>query len=160
MRSVELLLLAAAMVAAARSGAADTTCPRSGFAPPPNTTLAVDLTNSAAGVVVTPTCNETPIAVGGTQFETSLTIPPMEVVRVVSYPRVHKLCVASRESLIYGRYGASRVVYGRLLGENQIETFTATSDSSLLELYVDAGAVSCVAGGLILKLLLDVTAAT
>lgn len=85
---LSLLLLSAAVAET------DAACDRSGFATaPPNTTLAADTSNSNAAVVVTSACDETAVAIGGTQFETSLTVEAMAVVRVASYPRVHKLCV-------------------------------------------------------------------
>lgn len=67
-------------------------CTQSGLAPPPsNTTLAVDRSDAKVAVVVTSACEEASVELGGTQFETSLTVTSLGIVRVVSYPRVDKM---------------------------------------------------------------------
>ncbi|GAB9475016.1 Tkl protein kinase [Globisporangium polare] len=88
-------------------------CTQSGLSPAPqNTTLAVDRSDSKVAVVVTPACEEASIALGGTQFETSLTVANLGIVRVVSYPIVDKID----------------------LGGNAVESFVPTESASLLEL--------------------------
>lgn len=72
-------------------------CARSGFATPPaNTTLAADVTNTDAAVVVTTACSESALAVDKKiPSETTLDAASLNIVRVASLPQVNKLCVRS-----------------------------------------------------------------
>ncbi|GAB9475015.1 Tkl protein kinase [Globisporangium polare] len=114
--AVALLRLYTALLSDDASAAASSSCSKSGLSPAPqNTTLAVDKSDPKVAVVVTSACEEASIALGGTQFETSLTVANLGIVRVVSYPVVDTVDLSG----------------------NQIEAFSTAGDNALLELDVN-----------------------
>lgn len=83
---------------AALSGSATSAqnCEKSGLASPPTavTFAAVESdTSSTSGVVVYANCTETVFVADTTTIESNLQVRGKNIVHVVSYPRVTKLCV-------------------------------------------------------------------